>query len=134
MAFYSGSAMRLKIDTKQIFHESDLTLNANSDFKEIASKDTDGVQNSPGRKSWDLSSSAYAINSDGTKADIKTITAAWQDQQLVDVEFTDGQAGNLMFSGKAYIENFSVKATTDETVSFDYSLKGDGSLTIAESA
>jgi predicted secreted protein len=134
MAFYEGSAMRMKIATKEVFHEADVTLNANSDFKEIASKDTDGVQNSPGRKTWDFSCNAYAINSDGTKADIKSITTAWQDQTLVDVEFTDGVQGNLTFSGKAYISDFSLKATTDETVTFDYNLKGDGALTIAENA
>lgn len=134
MAFYEGSAMRLKIGTKLVFHEANVTLNANTDFKEIASKDTDGVQSSPGRQPWDMSSKAYAINSDGTKADIKSIAAAWKDKTLVDVEFTDGVAGNLMFSGKAYIASFSLGAETDEAVSFDYNLKGDGGLTIADVA
>ncbi len=128
MAFYEGSKMRLKIGTQEVFHETDATLSFNREFKEIASKDTDGVESSPGKKSWSVSSSAYAINTNGLKKDLKAIADASNSGELVSVQFTDGKKGNIVFSGKAYIESYSVKATNDETVTFDYSLKGNGKL------
>lgn len=134
MAFYEGSKMRIKIGTENVFHETDATLNWSREFKEIASKDTDGKQSSPGSKSWSLSSSAYAINTPDTQNDLKSIADAANAATLVEVQFTDGVSGNLVFSGQAYIENFSVKSPNDETVSFDYSLKGNGDLTIGQNA
>ncbi|WP_418639656.1 phage tail tube protein [Winogradskyella sp.] len=134
MAYYEGSDMRIKIGTNNVFHETDATLNWSREFKEIASKDTDGVESSPGKKSWSLTSSAYVINTPDTQNDLKSIAEAGDLGTLVDVQFTDGKSGNLVFSGQAYIENFSVKATTDDTVTFDYSLKGNGSLTIGQNA
>ncbi|WP_435263457.1 phage tail tube protein [Tenacibaculum sp. nBUS_03] len=131
MAFYEGSVMRIEIGGKKILHEQDATLNVSSDFKEIASKDTNGVETSPGKKSWSLSSNAYAANSPTTNNGIKDISEAWQSQALVDIKFTDGVGGNMVYQGQAYIESFSIKATTDEAVTFDYSLKGNGELTIA---
>ncbi|AUC13829.1 hypothetical protein BTO06_01090 [Tenacibaculum sp. SZ-18] len=120
--------MRIKIGTNEVYHETDATLNWQREFKEIASKDTTGVENTPGKSSWSLSSNAYARNAPGTENDLKAISDAGQSGVLVDVEFTDGVAGNVVFSGKAYIESFSVKSTNDETVTFDYSLKGNGVL------
>lgn len=134
MAYYEGSKMRIKIGTNNVYHETDATLNWGREFKEIASKDTDGVESSPGKKSWSLSSNAYAINTVDTQNDLKSIAEAGDLGTLVDVQFTDGVSGNLVFSGQAYIENFSVKATTDDTVKFDYSLKGNGNLTIGQNA
>lgn len=123
--------MRIKIGTNEVYHETDATLNWQREFKEIASKDTTGVENTPGKSSWSLSSNAYARNAPGTENDLKVISDAAQGGTLVDVEFTDGISGNVMYSGQAYIESFSVKSTNDETVTFDYSLKGNGLLTTA---
>lgn len=134
MAFYEGSLMRIEIGGKKVLHEQDATLNMGLDFKEIASKDTDGVQTIPGKKSWSLSSNAYAENTEVTHNGLKYIADALQSKILVDLKFTDGKAGHMVFSGQAYIESFSIKSSTDEAVTFDYSLKGNGELTIAVNA
>jgi TP901-1 family phage major tail protein len=131
MAFMKGSSMRIKIGTNVIYHETDATLNWSREFKEVATKDTTGVENTPGKSSWSLSSNAYAENAPATENDLKSISDAAQAATLVSVEFTDGVSGNVMYSGQAYIESFSVKATNDETVTFDYVLKGNGDLTTA---
>ncbi|XRE42215.1 hypothetical protein ACIVBQ_000419 [Tenacibaculum discolor] len=130
MAFYEGSAVRIKIGTKEVFHETDATINASTEFKEIASKDTDGVEVTPGKQSFSMSSSAYAANDATTQEDLKSIADAWKAKTLVDVSLADGVSGNIALTGKGYIESFSIKATTDEAVTFDYSIKGSGDLTI----
>ena len=134
MMFYKGSIMRIQIGDKIIKHEQDATFNASSDFKEISSKDTDGVVTTPGKKSWSLSSNAYAENTEVTQNGLSDITAAWQSQSLVDIVFTDGVSGHLKFSGQAYIDSFSIKSNTDEAVTFDYSLKGNGDIIIENNA
>ena len=76
MMFYKGSIMRIQIGDKIIKHEQDATFNASSDFKEISSKDTDGVVTTPGKKSWSLSSNAYAENTEVTQNGLSDIAAA----------------------------------------------------------
>lgn len=134
MAFYEGSKARIKIGTKTVFHETDATLNASTDFKEIATKDTNGVEVTPGKQSFSLSSSAYVANSASAQEDLKSIADAWKAKTLVDVTLADGVSGNVALSGQGYIESFSVKATTEETVTFDYSIKGSGELTVGVTA
>ncbi|CAL2077766.1 conserved hypothetical protein [Tenacibaculum sp. 190524A02b] len=134
MGFYNGSKMRITIDGDHVFHETDATLSYDVDFKEIASKDTDGVENSPGKDSWSLASSAYVKNTEDTKLDIKVLTDVALLKKKVSVAFTDGAIGHVVYSGNAFISNFSIKSTTDEVVTFDYTLKGDGKLILTKVA
>ena len=90
------------------------------------------VRRKPGKKSWSLSSNAYAHNTQDLQNGLIDISQAWQSQTLVEISFTDGVQGHMIYTGQAYIESFSIKATTDEVVTFDYSLKGNGVLTIAQ--
>lgn len=130
MAFYEGKKMRITFDGKEIFHEVDCTLNASTEFKDIATKDTVGTESSPGTQSWSVSVNGYASPDTTTENDIKALADAWKASTLAAVTLTDDVSGHVIFSGNAYVENFSVGAPNDETVTMDYSLKGNGELTI----
>ncbi|MCG7502384.1 phage tail tube protein [Tenacibaculum sp. Mcav3-52] len=130
MAFLEGSKMRIRIGTKEVFHETNSTLNASTEFKEIASKDTNGVEVSPGKQTFSLSSSAYAASGATTQEDLKAIADAWKAKTLVSVTLADGVTGNIALDGQGYIENFVINTQTEEAVTFDYSVKGSGDLNI----
>ena len=131
---YSGS-MRIKIGTKTVMHEVECTLNESRDFQELASKDIVGKSFNPSAGTWSLSANAYASNSEAdAQVDLKAIVDSYQGKTLVAIELTDGITGNMAYSGNAYIENYSLKVANEEVVTFDYSLKGVGVLTVAVNA
>lgn len=129
MAIYEGSKMRAQIDAETVFHEQSITVNGTRDFKEVASKDTDGKIKTPGTKDWTASSSAYVAGDEAGKKGVDAIFAAYDAGTLVTFLFTDGVTGNSAFSGSGYISDFSIKAENEDSVTFDYSITGSGVLT-----
>ena len=135
MAFNKPVILRTLVDGKNIFHEIEFSLDATTDFQEVATKDTDGKEVTPDTQSW--SASASAVGSADVLADRQTeLTMAqlWKAKTLVPFAVTDAVTGNVKYSGEAYVENFSVKAGVEGTVDISWSFKGNGELTIAEVA
>ncbi|MFD1292633.1 phage tail tube protein [Lutibacter holmesii] len=131
MAFQDGSLMRLSVDGENIFHETKVSISGDTDFNDVATKDTDGTVSTPGQKSWSLSVEGVMSNDDpGTKHDVASIVGLWNTQALVEIMVTDAVTGHIEYSGSAYIQNWSKDAENDESVTFSYSLKGTGSLTV----
>ena len=135
---YSGS-MRIKIDatgssgtTKEIMHEVEASLNEARDFEELASKDIVGKDFHPKEGSWSLTGNAYAANSTGdVQVDLKALVDTYHSKTLVDVELTDDIAGNMSYTGSAYIEQYTLTSANEDKAKFDFSLKGVGTLTVA---
>ena len=127
---YNGD-MRLKIGTKSVMHEVECSLSETTDFQEIASKDIEGTDYNPSTSTWSITANGFAAN-DGasTQADLKAIVDAYKAKLPVAIELTDGVTGNIAYSGSAYIESYSLKATNKEKVTFDYNLKGIGILAV----
>lgn len=131
MALIQGLNMRIKVDTKEIFHEVDANLSMSTDFKEVASKDTAGKLVTPGAQSWSLSCNALLENDGTTKEDLKTLSDKWKAKSVHAVTFTTGTSGDVIYSGNAYIESVEVSSPNEEGVNVSYNLRGDGDLTIA---
>ena len=132
MAYYEGATMRLTVDTKEIFHEVDASIEASTEFKEVASKDTTGKILSAGSQSFSISCSSSLLDNDGTtQEDLKTMADKWKAKTSHAVTFTTGTSGDVVFSGNVYIESFSVTATNEEYSTAEYTLRGTGDLTIA---
>jgi len=128
---YSGS-MRIKIATKTIMHEVEASLNEARDFEELASKDIVGKNFHPKEGTWSLTGNAIAANSNGdAQIDLQAIVESYQAKTLVAIELTDGVTGNMAYSGNAYIENYNLTTSNEEKVKYDFSLKGEGTLTVA---
>jgi len=127
---YSGS-MRIKIATKTIMHEVEASLNEARDFEELASKDIVGKNFHPKEGTWSLTGNAIAANSNGdAQIDLQAIVESYQAKTLVAIELTDGVTGNMAYSGNAYIENYNLTTSNEEKVKYDFSLKGEGTLTV----
>lgn len=135
MALYQGAVMRLTVDTKEIFHEVDASIEASTDFKEVASKDTSGKIVSAGSQSFTISCSTSLLDNDGsTQEDLYTLASKWKAKTSHAVTFTTGTTGDVIFSGTVYIESFSVSAVNEEYSTAEYTLRGTGDLTIAQNA
>ncbi len=129
--YYQGSALRIKIGTKTIFHEVECKLDFKRDMKEIGSKDVTGTLVSPGKKSFTLTGKAIAKNSDGsTQEDINSLLTAYDAGTEIDITLADGVSGNIAITGKAYIESISVNSKDEEIVDYDFSFVGNGAATI----
>jgi len=130
MAFLGGTAMRFKVADKEIFHEAECEINGSTEFKEIATKDTVGTEVTPGTQSFTGSVSGIVSIDTTVENALADLLALWKAKTLSTFTYTDGVSGHVVLSGSTYIENFTIGATTDESVTFSYSLKGSGELVI----
>ena len=131
MGLLQGTTMRIKKGTKTLFHETDASLSSTIDFKEVASKDTDGKLVTPGTQSWSLTANALVANDAGAlQADLAELYNDHKNKILVTIEFSTQVSGDIIFSGSAYVETFNVQATNEEEVTGDFSFKGNGALAI----
>jgi len=132
--FLQGDTMRLKLGGKDIFHEVEVSLDFSRDFKEVATKDTDGKVTTPGDYSFGLSVSAKA-SSDTTTENSNIMLAGYAvNGDKLKFELADSVSGHITYSGEAYIEGFTINANNEESVDMSYSLKGTGTLTIGATA
>lgn len=135
MAFYQGTAMRLKIGTKEIFHEVDCEISASTEFKEVASKDTAFKIVTPGSQTYTISCNTSLLDNDGTtQEDLKGLADIWKAKTSHAVTFTTGVTGDVIFSGTVYVETFTASAANEEFATASYTLKGTGDLTIGVNA
>jgi predicted secreted protein len=132
MALNLGENMRLTLDGKLILHEVSASLSFTKDFKEVASKDTNGKLVSPGSNSWNFSVEGLWENDGTVKQDLFAITTMANADAVKTVSFSTGISGDPIFSGNAYVEGFTVDAANEEYVTFSFTVKGSGDLTIAE--
>ena len=132
MALGDGSVMRLTFDGKEIFHEVSVNIGGSKEFKEAATKDVDSIS-IPGKKTTDLGVEGILSYDDPlTKAAVKDIVDAWNDDTLAAYSVTDGVSTHIAFSGNAYISDWRVTAQNDEFITFSYSLKPSGDLVVSE--
>jgi len=134
MALKEGVNMRITVGGKEIFHEVSADLSFQTDFKEVASKDTSGKLVSPGSSSWNIPVEALYDNDGTTQEDLFTLSTLAINKTEVAVTLTTGVSGDVVYSGNAYIESFNTNATNDEYVTCSFSFKGNGDLTVARVA
>ena len=132
MALYQGTTVRIKVDGKTIFHETDATLSSSIDFKEVASKDTAGKLKIANVQTWSLACNTLIANSAASaQEDIKSLYDTHKAKTLVAIEFSTDVTGDVVFSGNAYVGTFNISATNEEEVTGDFNFEGDGELSIA---
>lgn len=129
MALKLGDNFRLQIDTKEIFHEVSAKLDFSRDFKEIATKDTNGKLVSPGAYAWNISIDAKWDNDGTTQEDLAGISAMAIAGATHTLLLSNGVTGDVTYTGTGYVADFNVDATNEDYVSVSFSLKGSGDLT-----
>ena len=128
---YKGKLLRFKFDGKKFLHATSCKLDFSMKLEEIATKDTDGTVSMPGNYSWGGSTEALLSNlpaGDSTHVTFDTIMTAFQSGTEIDVDFTTDVTGDIVYTGKAYIENAGITADTEGAAKVTISFKGNGNI------
>lgn len=129
---YDGKKLRFKFDDKLFLHATSCKLSIATKLEEIATKDTDGSMVVPGNYSWSGSTDALLSNlpvGDTEHVTFDTLLTAKLAGQEIDVEFTTDVSGDIIYSGKCFIENAEITADTGVAVKVSISFKGNGNIT-----
>lgn len=131
---YKGKEVRFKFDDKTLYHATSCALSITTSLEGIATKDTDGTVSVPSNYEWSITTNALVADkpaSSTTQSDFMDILALQLAGTPIDVEFTDGASGSWVLSGQVYVESANITAEVGNSVSGDFSFKGNGDLTKA---
>lgn len=132
---YKGKNLRLSFDGKVLYHATSCSLSLSTALESIATKDTEGNKKTPGNYDWTLSTSALfaetSAENTSTHVGFGELIALQLQGAEIDVEFTTGEVGDVVFSGKAFIESCTVNAEVGNSAQGDFSFSGNGDLTKA---
>ncbi|SHG27661.1 hypothetical protein [Flavobacterium johnsoniae] len=128
---YNGKLLRFKFNSKKFLHATSCKLDFATKLEEIATKDTNGTISIPSNYSW--TGSTEALLSNLPTGDLEHVTYddilnIQRTGTQIDVEFTTDVTGDIIYTGKAYIENSGITATVGESVKVTVSFKGNGDL------
>jgi len=130
---YNGTKLRLGFDDKKLLHTTSCKIDFQTKLEEIATKDTDGTVVIPSNYSWSASAEALVANlpsGDTTHVTFDTLLAAQLAGTEIDINFTTDETGDIIYTGKAYIENASITANVGESAKVSFSLKGNGNVVL----
>ncbi len=130
---YKGKNLRIKLDDEIILHATDCSFSSDMEIEKIATKDTNGNLKITGSYDWNLSSSGVVSNkpSGGTQQDYLALITKHKAGTSCSIEFTNGNAGDVIISGDGFIKSFSVKAPEKGFATMDVSIEGSGDYTAA---
>lgn len=129
---YQGHKTRFIFDTKKLLHATSCKISVSTKLEEIATKDTEGSVVTPSNYSWSGSAECLLANlpsGNTTHVTADDILAKQIAKDEIDVDFTTGETGDIIWSGKAYIESFETTADDGSAVKVSISIKGNGDLT-----
>lgn len=128
--FYPGKELRIKVGGKAMFHSTSCGISISTTLEAIATKDTSGTINTPGNYEWTLTAETLIVNKAlvGTSVDTSDLLDMQLAGQEIEIDFTTGRDGDIMLSGKAYIESTGLKADNGSNSTVSYSFKGNGDL------
>jgi hypothetical protein len=131
---YRGKNVRIAVNGKAIFHATSCSLGLTTTLEEIATKDTNGTISTPGSYAWTLGTSSLVADKDTAnvaQTDFMGVLGLQLAGTEVDIEFTSNEIGDFILSGKAFIESCNITSEIGNTVTGDFSFKGNGDLQLA---
>jgi len=128
---YRGKNVRFSFEGKTLFHATSCALSVSTTLESIATKDTNGTKSVPGNYDWSITTSALVADkpTSSTQTDFMELLSMQLAGTAIDIEFTTGETGDFLLSGTVYIESSNITAEVGNSVSGDFSFKGDGDLT-----
>lgn len=133
--------LRLKIDGKTIFHATSCSLSMARELKERATKDTNGVENAKGRKTWSATADALGVyKSDGVLThDFKALFDIYNDDAdtALAVEFLPDEVGGIgsqvfKYTGTGILTALDGTFENDADATISLTVTGSGVITAAE--
>lgn len=128
---YKGKNVRFSFDGKTLFHATSCAVSTTTTLEGIATKDTDGTVSTPSNYEWSITTNALVADKAlaSSQTDFMELLDLQLAGQAIQVEMTTGVAGDFLLSGEVYIESSNITAEVGNSVSGDFSFKGNGNLT-----
>lgn len=129
---YKGKNVRFSFNGKTLYHATSCSMSISTSLESIATKDTNGTVSVPSNYEWSISTNALVAEkpaSSTAHSDFMDVVSLQLAGTEIDVEFTTGETGDFLFSGKVYVESSSINAEVGSSVNGDFSFKGNGDLT-----
>lgn len=125
--------MRLTLGGKTIYHATEASLSLSREFKERATKDTNGTERAKGKKSWTASSSALgAYGGDGVATnDFFALFDLYNNDDDVPIliEFVpDETDAEFKLVGNGFIESLEKNLPNEEDSTVSISIVGSGAM------
>lgn len=129
--------LRLTLADKTVYHSTECSLSMSREFKERATKDTDGTERAKGIKSWSASASGLAVyNGDGIEShDFYAIFDLYNDDTdaPIVIEFVPEEAdATYKLVGNGFIESLENTSTNEEDGQASISITGSGAMSKEE--
>lgn len=126
--YVNGTLIGLYIGTEKICSATSTQLTVNQATRTSVNKDDEGWEkNFGGTKSFELSGdSEFKFDDDYGPSDI---LSALMDNTELTAKWSTEVTGDMVISGQVIVTSFSVSANAEETVTYSYSLKGNGKPT-----
>ena len=104
-----------------------LTINRTKDSIEVSAKDTVGGWKSyiGGLKEWSIDNDGLYVGDDESH---KTLSKAFNDDELVCLKVINQKTETSMFGGLATITDYPIEAPYDDAVTYSITLQGNGPL------
>lgn len=130
---YKGKDLRVSTNGNTLYHSTSCSISVSTSLESISTKDTKGTVSVPSNYEWTLSAESLMADKPlaSTQNDYYDLLQLQLAGEEVDIEFTTGEVGDVVFSGKAYIESFSGNADTGSSATSSFSFKGNGDLEIS---
>ncbi len=133
-----GKNVRLKIGAvgstvKKIFHATECNITASRTIEGVATKDSEGDVNVPGSYTWSASLNTLVAEKDPATDEyhsFKEVYQAFLGGTEQDFEYTTGEVGDMIFSGKVYITQADMNAPTAGAATGSFTFTGNGNLTL----
>ena len=130
---YKGKNIRLILDGKKVFHATDCGISISVNLESIATKDTNGEVNTPGSYTWSASLSALVADKDPVSLTHHSFTDVVQrtlDRVECDFQYTTDETGDFVFTGKVYITQADITASTEGAATGSFAFTGNGDLVL----
>lgn len=131
-SIYKGKNVRFSFNGKTLYHTTSCKVSISTALEEIATKDTDGTVSTPSNYAWSITTEALVANkplASTTQSDFMDIVALQLAGTEIDIEFSTGDAGDFLLSGKVYTESSEITAEVGNSVTGSFAFKGNGNLT-----
>lgn len=132
---YKGKNVRLILDGKKIFHATECGISISVTLESIATKDTDGKVVVPSNYEWSASLSALVAEQDPvtlTHHSFNDVVAKTLAMTECDFQYTTKETGDFIYSGKVYINQADITASSENSASGTFAFTGNGNLTLGE--
>lgn len=135
MAFqYNNKLLRVKVDTKEILQEISFSFDADTEYVEKASKDSENTFE-PVKQTFNLSGEAYVDNTAAAAEQDTFAMMAWHaDKSQKAFAIGDAVSGNITITGNSFMKSYSFKGENNGIATYSWTMQVEGIPTVAQTA